>query len=841
MEISIPLPSPSGGGEHAVTEPRYICIHGHFYQPPRENPWLEAVEVQDSAAPYHDWNERITRECYAANSRARLLDADHKIAGLLNNYAWMSFNFGPTLLDWMEEGAPEVLHGIVEGDRLSRGRRRGHGNALAQVYNHVIMPLASPRDRRTEVRWGIADFRRRFDRDPEGMWLAETAVDLDTLDVLAAEGIHFTILAPRQAMRWRPIDAGDWTAIPEGIDPSRAYQCRLASGRSIVLFFYDGVISREVAFERLLDSGEKFVSRLKEGFDDSRTHAQLVNIATDGESYGHHHAHGDMALAYALQALNGDPGVRLTNYGEYLALHPPEWEVEVHENSSWSCFHGVERWRSACGCCLRPDWKQDWRAPLRKGLDALKDKLDAVFEDQGSRLFLDPWKARDDYIEVVLRRGDEVHLMRPARVDAKARVAAQSAVHDFLRAHGRPEAHVSAALSLLEMQRNALLMFTSCGWFFDEISGIETVQCLCYAARALQLAGRFGPIAELEESLLATLQQAPANIPEFADGRAVWDQFVRPARIDLERVLAHYAVMSLFRTPVSHDRVYCYEVESLDHETRSRPGISVAVGRLHARSVLTLDEAETAFVVIYTGGLDFHTVLRRDWDLSAYTDFKRKLFSVFETRTAADLATLVASEFPGLGYRVEDLFGDELHRLLKFVLQERLEDYQAAFSRLAAQDAAVLKRLGRMHSLIPAPMRIAASVVLDHELSQKIRRLQDADVLREMHEAVERATVWGYRPERERLQNELAIELQRVLLALRTSADPEVLTSRTSRILDAAALVGVKLDLWQTQNQLLDTYARLADAGSITPALHETLARLAGRLNISEGLLGWKP
>src|SRR4051794_18687521 len=274
--------------------PRYLCIHGHFYQPPRENPWLEAVEVQDSAAPYHDWNDRITRECYAPNSRARLIDDRGKIADIRNNYAWMSFNFGPTLLAWLEEESPDVLQGVIEGDRLSRERRGGHGNALAQVYNHVILPLAGARDKRTQIRWGVADFRHRFGRDPEGMWLAETAADTATLEALAEAGLRFTVLSPRQARRWRPIGAEEWTAIPEGIDPSRAYLCRLPSGRSITLFFFDGAISRQVAFEGLLDSGERFVERLKLGFDDARTHAQLVHIATDGESYGHHHPHGDM-------------------------------------------------------------------------------------------------------------------------------------------------------------------------------------------------------------------------------------------------------------------------------------------------------------------------------------------------------------------------------------------------------------------------------------------------------------------------------------------------------------------------------------------------------------------
>ncbi len=823
-----------------MTEPRYVTIHGHFYQPPRENPWLEAVEVQDSAAPYHDWNERVTRECYAPNSRARLLGADSKIAGLINNYAWMSFNFGPTLLDWMEEGAPEVLHGIVEGDRLSRGRRRGHGNALAQVYNHVIMPLATPRDRRTQVRWGVADFRRRFGREPEGMWLAETAADLDTLEALAEEGILFTILAPHQAKRWRPVGGGQWTAIPEGIDPSRAYRCGLPSGRSVALFFYDGVLSREVAFERLLDSGERFVARLKDGFDDARPHAQLVHIATDGESYGHHHAHGDMALAYALQALNADPSVRLTNYGEFLSLHPPEWEVEIHEGSSWSCRHGVERWRAACGCSTRPAWQQHWREPLRQGLDRLKERLDATFEKHGKEVFLDSRRALDAYVDVVLRRGDEVHPSRPARPGAGASAEARGAVADFLAAHGRPGARPGDALCLLEMQRNALLMFTSCGWFFDEISGIETVQCLRYAARALQLAGRFSDTREAERELLASLERAPSNVPQAVNGQVIWERLVRPARVELERVLAHHAVTSLFHAPPARARLYCYEVESLDQERRAVPGLRVALGRLHARSVLTLDEAETSFVALHRGGLEFHTLLCRDLSAADYGAFKGRLLRACGAGVPAAVTTLIDAEFRGVGFRLEDLFAEELRRVIALVLQDRLGEYHATFARLADQDADVLHRLGRTGSPVPSPMRVAASVVLDQRLSAEVARLDDA-ALDAIRETVSRAADWGYRPDREKLQHEVALALKKLLYAFRADANPVGLTAPANRLLDAAAVLGLRLDQWDTQNQLLDTYARLAETGSVTPELHETLARLAGRLNVSEGLLGWRP
>ncbi len=376
-----------------MAAPRYVCIHGHFYQPPRENPWLEAVEVQDSASPYHDWNERITRECYAPNMRSRLVDNQGRIVNLINNYAWMSFNFGPTLLSWLADNSPEVLAGIVQGDRLSRERHRGHGNALAQVYNHLIMPLASARDKETQVAWGIADFRCRFGRDPEGMWLAETAVDVASLEVLAAAGIRFTVLAPKQARCWRKLGETAWTDTAGAIDPTRAYRCKLPSGASIALFFYDGAVAQQVAFERLLDSGEQFLARLIAGFSDGRAHPELMHLATDGESYGHHHPFGDMALAYVLDQLRQHPELKLTNYGEFLEQHPPEWEVEVHDNSSWSCSHGIERWRSNCGCRTRWEWQQEWRGPLRRSFELLKDGVDKLFVMRGRSCFPDVWAA----------------------------------------------------------------------------------------------------------------------------------------------------------------------------------------------------------------------------------------------------------------------------------------------------------------------------------------------------------------------------------------------------------------------------------------------------------------
>ncbi len=805
-----------------MTAPRYVCVHGHFYQPPRENPWLEAIEVQDTAAPFHDWNERITRECYAPNTRSRLLDERGKIVQLLNNYAWMSFNFGPTLLSWMQEFAPDVLRGIVEGDRVSRERHRGHGNALAQVYNHVIMPLASERDKQTQVLWGIADFQHRFGRAPEGMWLAETAVDTPTLETLAAAGIRFTVLAPRQARRWRKRGEEAWTEVPGAIDPSRAYYQKLPSGKSIALFFYDGVISQQVAFERLLDSGEKFFGRLMQGFSDTRAHAQLVNIATDGESYGHHHPFGDMPLAYVLNRLQHDKDIRLTNYGEFLEMHPPEWEVEVHENSSWSCVHGVERWRSNCGCRMRGDWQQEWRGPLRQALDKLKTRLDMLFSTRARQCFPDPWAARDGYVQVLLNRDPE-------------------SVRAFFKQYGYPdldEALVRDGLWLLEMQRHGLLMYTSCGWFFDEISGLEPVQCLRYAARAMQLARHFH--CDGEDEFVAALEKGPSNLSQFKNGRGVWEQQVRPMQIDLDRVLAHYAISLLYRPREAQERVYCYDLTTADLEVQSRGTNHLATGRLHVRSRLTWNEAQTDFVVIHYGGVDFYTVLRKERSVKEYEDFKKRLLDVYRGGSLADVTALVAREFEGDVHRLDDLFREEQRRIIGIALQDRFEEYQRSFRRLVEQDEDVLNRLGQLHYPIPKALRAAALAYLDAQLQREIESLETNNGgLERMRSLYERGRSWGYEPERQLLGKTLSEELERMLRGIGPQTELPQLAARAGQVLEAANLLGVPLSLWRAQNELLDAYARLA--ATLEPPLREVLAALAEKLGVSQGLLGWKP
>ncbi|MGH9467330.1 MAG: DUF3536 domain-containing protein [Terriglobales bacterium] len=476
-------------------------MHGHFYQPPRENPWLGQIEKQPSAHPFHNWNERIAADCYGPNARARIVDRQGQLLTTRNNYEDISFDFGPTLLAWMEHAVPDAYAAVLAADRKTRG-------AIALAYNHMILPLANARDQVTQVLWGKRDFEFRFGRSPEGMWLPETAVDLASLAALAAAGIQFTILAPRQALRVRSFGSRTWQDVEGGrIDPHFPYLVRVPSGRAISVFFYDGGVSQGIAFDGLLRDGAQLAHRLASAFDMRHCHPQLASAATDGESYGHHHRFGEMALAAALRELRTRSDVVLTNYGAFLASHPPLREVEIVPNSSWSCAHGLERWRADCGCnsggC--PQWRQSWRAPLRRALDWLRDQLAPAYEQAAAPYLWNPWAARNDFIDVRLDPSDTTKAAFLAR---HARYVLPDPVRDLV-------------WNLLQMQTCAMLMYTSCGWFFDDISGLETMQILAYAARAVELA-RAGLGRDLEPGLLQLLEAAPSNLPEFGSGREVY-------------------------------------------------------------------------------------------------------------------------------------------------------------------------------------------------------------------------------------------------------------------------------------------------------------------------------
>jgi alpha-amylase/alpha-mannosidase (GH57 family) len=682
---------------------KHICVHGHFYQPPRENPSLEYVEVQESAYPYHDWNERVTAECYAPNAASRMLDEEGRIASIVNNYSRISYNLGPTLLSWMQENAPGVYGSILEADRSSGKTFSGHGSAIAQAYNHMIMPLANTRDKQTQIIWGMRDFEHRFERSPEGMWLPETAVDLETLEILAEMGIKFTILAPRQASRVRKIGSRSWKDVSgERIDPTRAYLAKLPSRRAIALFFYDGPISRAVAFEHLLDNGQHFAERMMSGFSTDRDWPQLVNIATDGESYGHHHHFGEMALSYALDHIETNHFAKLTNYAEFLANYPPTHEVEIFENSSWSCVHGVERWRANCGCNSggHSEWTQEWRAPLRNALNWLRDQLVSLYEERSSLLLRDPWAARNAYIKVILNRSDE-------NTDGLLSAVATRELTDSDKV---------TVLKLLEMQRHAMLMYTSCGWFFDELSGIETVQVIHYAGRALQLAMEVGADPEMETSFLSKLSFAESNLSEHGDGAQIYQKFVKPAVVDIPRLAAHYAIRSAFEEYGNRAEIYSY-IADRDQYKRAEAGkMKLVTGRARFTSKITRESAVLAFGVLHLGDHNVSGGVRAglsDEELAQTSDNLHSAFARFDT---PEVLGLLQQSFERNIYSLKSLFRDDQRNILGIILGAGLAEAEASLLRQYEAEAPLMRFLADLHVEQPKLFRMLAEFAVNTRL-----------------------------------------------------------------------------------------------------------------------------
>lgn len=511
---------------------RAICVHGHFYQPPRDDPWLAVIEPQPSAFPDRDWNVRIERECYGPTAAARVLDGQGRLLEVVNCYEWTSFNVGPTLMAWLVEHAPATVAAMCEADRRAVART-GYGTAWAQPYGHPILPLCSPRDAATQVRWGVAEFRARFGRAPEGMWLPEMAVDVPALAALADAGIVLTLLAPHQARRIRPLGGGeaDWRPVTaDTLDVRRLYRCRLPRGRSIDIVFRDPAISHDLSFGGLLADGARLARRLYEALGDGDE--VLVTASVDGETWGHHHRFGEMALAYALRLLRNDTAIALLPPAAFRERCPPTHEVQLWERTAWSCAHGIDRWRADCGCNVAapPGWTQAWRAPLRQAIDWLRDELALLYQARGGEVLRDPWGARDRYIEVILEPGR---------------------VQEFVAREGVRRLSARAALTArrtLEMARHALFMQTSCGWFFDDLTNIETLHNLRHAARALELAEALG--ARLEDEFVERLDAAVSNVPGEGTGAQVWRRRVRDVAPSPARVAATSAMLAVLDRPV---------------------------------------------------------------------------------------------------------------------------------------------------------------------------------------------------------------------------------------------------------------------------------------------------
>lgn len=703
------------------TTPRHLIIHGHFYQPPRENPWTERIDRQTGAAPYHDWNEKIAAECYVPNTCSRRLDGYGRITRLVNNYEWISFNFGPTLLTWLEEKHPVTYQRILDADRLSAARTGGHGNAIAQAYNHIIMPLATVRDQETQIRWGVRDFERRFGRAPEGMWLPETAINGTTLKILIDFGFRFIILSPHQADRTRPLQKGGrWKTVQDGSIPAGVpYRCfdrdmkyRRDEGRFIDVFFYDAPLSVDVSFNHLLRNGDTLAESILAAYQ--RNGGDLVTVATDGEVYGHHEPFADMALSYLIDTAAPARHLSFTNFGAYLEGHEPEWEVRLKagdkdEGTAWSCAHGVGRWKEDCGCNVGapPEWNQRWRRPLRRGLDALRDELSALFEHEGNALLRDPWTARDDYFAVIADRS----------VENAERYLSEHAARTI-----SPE-ETSRALELLESQRFAQLMFTSCGWFFNDISGIESVQLLRYAARAIELAGERHR-ERLEKVLLGELSSAQSNMPGLGTGADIYTRAVEAVSTDMSFLAGQHAIFSHLFGEDEISSAFAYTVRTIDRIKRTAGGNSVSVGCTEIVSPYTLERHSYRYAVAVEDGASVTCRIEETGDPGAFQEAAERFRDTPEERLATDPDGIAGELVSGRRIALKDLFLEDRERILLHICKDILETVTERYEKLYEENRRLLALLKEAAIRPPRSLIVPAQAVLTRKMVREVEQWQ---------------------------------------------------------------------------------------------------------------------
>ncbi len=785
----------------------YLTIHGHFYQPPRENPWLETIEKQDSALPFHDWNARVTAECYTPNSVSKIVTQDNKIMDIVNNYSYISFNIGPTLLSWMEYYSPYSYDRIIKADVQSAAKNNGHGNAIAQVYNHIIMPLANTRDKYTQIIWGIKDFQYRFGRKPEGMWLAETACDDATLEALVNCGIKFTILSPFQAKSVRKLGSKDkWQDVSWGnIDPARAYRYFLKSDKTkyIDLFFYDGAISKSVAFDELLVDGNKFISRLKEGISNQRDYNQLVHIATDGESYGHHTKFGDMALSYILKVRAEDEGFEITNYANYLELEGVQYEVDIKDVSSWSCAHGVGRWCDDCGCSTGGGygWNQKWRKPLREGLDYVRDELIKIFEEHGSKYFKDVWEARNDYINVIIDR-------------------CKSSVNDFIERNQRytlDKQEVVKALKLMEMQRQTLLMYTSCGWFFSEISGIETTQIMKYALRAMQLAASFSNI-DIESNFLKILDKAQSNIPSYGTGKNVYERFVKPSSVSVKQIAALWAISSTNTQYEDISSLYCYNVKKHFYKHISKGTTEFTIGRLEIESKITFEKSDLIFASLQFSEGDFHCAIKTYDESENILELSKKLTDIYLKYPITEIIRALDNIFGNEYYTLKDILVEDRSNILSTSLKEKLKKFSNVYREVYNEGKSSILELINLGITVPNEYKLAAQYTLSNDfndLFKNCENITDDTVIQTASNIVEEAALFKIDIDKSPTSNIFSQQIQKTIYNFIKNFDIHRLNN-VIKLFECAGKLNIKVDISEAQNmyfnKIYSKFTHLLDA-----------------------------
>jgi hypothetical protein len=695
-----------------------LVLHGHFYQPPRESPWTDAIPEQSSAHPDHDWNERILVQCYRPSTASRVLDGYGRIRRIVNNFEHMSFNVGPTLFTWLEREHADVYARILDADRRSRAVRSGHGNAIAQAYNHMILPLANARDRCTQVRWGLRDFELRFGRAAEGMWLPETAIHADTIDTLVDCGVRFTILSPYQARRVRPLAGGDWLDVGGGrIDARVPYVVRGSqrpdgSTRELAVFFYDGPVSQAIAFESLLRSADTLAERLALVADPARDAVQVVSVAVDGETFGHHEAFGDMCLASFFSDKARARGFRATNYGELLDELQPAHVVELEtggdgEGTAWSCAHGVGRWTRDCGCSTgAPEgWNQAWRGPLRLALDRLRDVVAELFEQRGARLLKDPWAARDEYVDVVVRDAD------PA------------AQEEFLERHLKSSAGNGRedALTLLEAQRHSMAMYTSCAWFFADVTGIETVQNLRYAARCVQLMREFSA-ANLENALLTDLKEVHSNNGRDT-GTSIYDNWIRPDIRTPRHAVTSRAVFEWLGLEPEREQSYGYDMHEASAEAVVVCGHGGQRGHLQLRHRWTGEMGEYSYIALQLAPRHLACWVAGA-DLSRHEQLARECARLRSDLGRVDLMRILTDLYGVPVSGIGDLLHAQRRRIAECLAGERISAMRVHYRALYDDSTDLLRDFAEMGLEPPAELRIACEFSAQTDVEEAAGNLQ---------------------------------------------------------------------------------------------------------------------
>ncbi len=807
-----------------------LIVHGHFYQPPRENPWTDEVPEQDSAKPYHDWNERILVECYRPNTASRVLDPNGRIRDIVNNFEHLSFNVGPTLLSWLQPRHPEVYARILDADRRSRQARGGHGNAMAQAYNHIILPLAHPRDLHTQIHWGLRDFELRFGRAAEGMWLSETAIHQGTVDALVRCGVRFTVLSPYQAWRVRPLAGGDWQDVSGArIDPRQPYVVRTSDGAgSLVVFFYDAPVSQAVAFEKILSHADDLANRFGAIVDPEGSGPQLATLAVDGETFGHHEAFGDMCLASFFAGTAAARGYTVTNFAEALDAMKPHMEVELQpgdggEGTAWSCAHGVGRWVRDCGCSTGApeDWNQAWRGPFRHALDQLRDRVAELFENHGGRVLRDPWEARDAYVDV-LTQPDE-HEARKA----------------FLSRHLRTRAGADAralALTLLEAQRHAMAMYTSCAWFFADISGIETVQNMRYAARCIQLMLPFST-ESLEARFLEDLAHARSNNGRDT-GATLYRRWVAPEARVAEHAVTARALFQGFGLEPRPQGFYGFELEERSDTAVVVSGVGGRLSHLEVRDRRTQVVGTYSCLALLLAPRVL-TCFVTDADRTRHGQIARELRRLRSDISRTHLQRVLTALFGAPARGTGDLLHPERRELAERLAAERVSSMRVHYRAMFDESLELLRDFAHMRLDVPDELGVPCTMSLQSDLEQAADALQPPFD----PEQTERLTAVAQLAEALRLRLDLVPVTQRLSEHLVHGLEG-LLQRHDARAVDAVhnllrveEELGVSLDRVEAQERMVTLLTRLAQNGVPDPDGEDDAMGVAGD-EVVRALLG---